>query len=101
MKKIFLIMTLIVVMSVCFVGCGTTYQEVTQQTEKKESGNNNDFGNGYFTIILEWESISSDYKIVYANDTRVKYFICTTGYKFGITPLYNADGTLQIHEREY
>lgn len=77
------------------VGCGTTYQEATGQTESSAS---DDFGNGYFTAIAEWEDANNRYKIVYANDTKVKYFICITGYKFGITPLYNADGTLQIYE---
>ena len=40
----------------------------------------------------------NSYYIVYANDTKVKYFVKWTGYQFGITPLYNADGTLQIYE---
>lgn len=35
---------------------------------------------------------------MYANDTKVKYFVRQYGYEFGISPLYNADGTLQIYE---
>ena len=31
---------------------------------------------------------------------NVKYFIYTNGYHFGITPLYNADGTLQVYDGE-
>ncbi len=95
MKKRILSVALAVVMVVCLVGCGTTYQEATGQTESNSSG---DFGNGYFTEITSWSSTTNNYKIVYANDTKVKYFVCNTGYKFGITPLYNADGTLQIYE---
>ncbi len=91
MKKQLLTMALAVVMAVCLAGCGTTYQEATGQTEIDSSG---DFGNGYFTVIAEW----SGYKIVYAKDTKVKYLIREGGYHFGITPLYNADGTLQIYE---
>ena len=92
MKKRILIVVLAVVMAVCLVGCGTTYQEATGQTESNQSS---DFGNGYFTVITEWDS----YQIVYANDTKVKYLIFDSGmYRFGITPLYNADGTLQIYE---
>lgn len=89
MKK--LIVALAVVMVVCLSGCGTTYQEATGQTE---SNNSSDFGNGYFTVVTEW----SGYQIVYANDTKVKYLIKSAGYHYGITPLYNADGTLQIYE---
>lgn len=84
---------LVVVMMVCLTSCGTTYQEATRQTKPKEES----IGDGYFTVITSWGSANS-YYIVYANDTKVKYFVMWTGYQYGITPLYNADGTLQIHE---
>jgi hypothetical protein len=59
------------------------------------------FGNGYFTVIKEWgETLHSIERIVYANDTGVMYYIFSKGYQGGITPLYNADGTLQIWEGE-
>ena len=90
MKK--LIVALAVVMAVCLTGCGTTYQEATGQAENSTS---KDFGKGYFTVITEWDC----YQIVYANDTKVKYLIFDNRtYRYGITPLYNADGTLQIYE---
>lgn len=41
-----------------------------------------------------------NYTIVYANDTKVKYFICSGYNQYGITPLYNADGTLQVYDGE-
>lgn len=91
MKKRFLSVALAVVMVVCLAGCGTTYQEATGQTESNSSG---DFGNGYFTVIAEW----TGYQIVCANDTKVKYLIKSSGYHYGITPLCNAGGTLQIYE---
>lgn len=94
MKKRLLSVALAAVMVVCLEGCGTTYQEATGQTERNTSG---DFGNGYFTVITEWDG----YKIVYAKDTKVKYLIGYSDYpysQFGITPLYNADGILQIYE---
>lgn len=70
MKKQILTMALAVVMAVCLVGCGTTYQEATGQTESNTGG---DFGNGYFTTISEWGDGSyGTYRIVYANDTKVK-----------------------------
>lgn len=91
MKK--LIVALAVVVVVCLTGCGTTYQEATGQANSKAE----DIGGGYFTVITSWGEANS-YYIVYAKDTKVKYFIKWTGYQFGITPLYNADGTLQIYE---
>lgn len=52
MKKQILIVALAVVMVVCLVGCGTTYQEATGQTESNSSG---DFGNGYLRSLLNGE----------------------------------------------
>ena len=95
MKKRLVSVALMVAMAVWLCGCGTTYQQATGQTESNTSKG---FGNGYFTAITEWSDASNNYYIVYANDTKVKYFVVATGYKFGITPLYNADGTLQIYE---
>lgn len=92
MKKQILSVALAIVMAVCLVGCGTTYQEATGKTE---SNSDDDFVGGYFTVITEWDG----YQIVYANDTKVKYLIFDSGmYRFGITPLYNTNGTLQIYE---
>lgn len=66
------------------------------KTYDKAANVHEDYGNGYFTIIKKW----NNYRIVYANDTGVEYLIVNLegGYKFGITPLYNADGTLKIYE---
>ena len=50
----------------------------------------------YFTVID-----STPYGvIVYANDTKVIYYSSYNDFCGGITPLYNADGTLQIYNGE-
>lgn len=95
MKKRLLTVALAVVMAVCLVGCGTTYQEATGQTE---SNSDDDFAGGYFTVISKWGDAISTYYIIYANDTKVKYFVKWHNSQWGITALYNADGTLQIYE---
>ena len=92
MKKKLLAIILSSMLALSCVGCGTTYQEAITSSSSES------FGNGYFTTITEWNDASNNYRIVYANDTKVKYFTVTTGYKFGITPLYNSDGTLQLFE---
>lgn len=57
-----------------------------------------DYGNGYFTTIKEWDD--GWCKIVYANDTGVMYFVYDGCKQYGITPLYNADGTLQVYHKD-
>lgn len=75
-----------------FTGCAndsySKKQDLTQSTHKG-------FADGYFTIVKEWGEFGK-YKIVYANDTRVIYLVYVSS-NLGITPLYNADGTLQIY----
>lgn len=60
------------------------------------------FSGGYFTLLTEWDGggvRGQHCYIVYANDTKVKYLVTLGDVTSGITPLYNADGTLQVYGR--
>lgn len=85
MKRIMVIL-ISCILSLSFVGCS-------------ESGGRWDVGSsymGHFTVID-----STPYGcVVYANDTKVVYFSPYSDFGGGITPLYNADGTLQIYNGE-
>ena len=85
---------IIAILCVCLLltGCGTRYEDAEDTLEET--------GGGYFTSIKEWDGGEGVCEIVYANDTKVKYLIWRSGYKGSITPLYNADGSLQIYEEE-
>lgn len=98
-KKLVLLLTMCILIF-SLVGCGnkTSYQESTEVTNLTTHQSN-----GYFTVIREWEGTNDNtYQIVYANDTKVKYLISYNCLyqqgAYGITPLYNADGTLQIYD---
>ena len=75
-------------------GCSTSYQQAANMPDKGTS-----FGGGYFTLLTEWNGGARDCYIVYANDTKVKYLVTFGDGASGITPLYNADGTLQVYGR--
>lgn len=92
MKKL-LILLITILLLFTSVGCeSTTYEEA-------RSSNDMEFFGEYFTLLYEWGSPSEGwYYVMYANDTGVKYMYFHRGYRGGITPLYNADGTLQIYE---
>jgi hypothetical protein len=89
MKRI-VALILLMLCVISLVGCGTTYEqaEVDGATEM--------FGE-YFTVVKQWHQFGRAY-LLYANDTKVMYIYVEKGYGAGITPLYNADGTLQIYE---
>ena len=96
MKKKLITLLTICILMFSLAGCEnkTYYEETTKES-------NEDYMSGYFTVITEWGgSLEGWYRIVYANDTNVKYLIIVDGYHYGITPLYNADGTLQIYDGE-
>lgn len=95
MKKKLIVLFVMCSLLLSLVGCGKSYQESTK------SNDNYVIGKGYFTKVKQWGGgMECSYSIVYANDTKVMYFITTGGSVFGITPLYNADGTLQIYDGE-
>lgn len=97
MKKKILVIIMAAMMTLSIIGC-TSYQEAANISQENES-----VCGGYFTVINKWYDWKYDYCIVYANDTKVKYFIAYGDgkrSKFGITPLYNADGTLQVYDGE-
>ena len=87
MKKIILILCACLLLT----GCGTNYEYAEDKLEET--------GGGYFTVIKEWNDDDSGvYKIVYANDTGVKYLIYNGYCIRSMTALYNADGSLQLYE---
>lgn len=93
MKKKLIVLLTICLLLLSLVGCSKSYQESTNPNY------DNCIGKGYFTTVKQWGSgMGYEYSIVYANDTKVMYFITIGGSSFGITPLYNADGTLQVYE---
>lgn len=87
-KKLALLMTFII-LTLSLFGCGTTYQEAKSNKE--------DFCNGYFTVVEKWSGNGYEYRILYANDTKVKYIGIEYMHGFAVSPLYNADGTLQVY----
>lgn len=87
------IILLMVCMVLClgFASCGRSYNDADESI-KSICGD-------YFIQIMEWEDYDlGRFAIVYAKDTKVKYLIWHSIYKGGITPLYNADGSLQVYE---
>ena len=94
MKKKIALVLVLCIMTAMLCGCSSSYEE--------PSNSNNSFGNGYFTVIRWWDcGIDSPTEyILYANDTGVMYYAFHASHAGGITPLYNADGTLQIYEGE-
>ena len=76
------------------VACGNNDSNAYKEAVEAKTAKT--FGGGYFIVENEWDDSNYCYKIVYAKDTGVKYFVIKAAYKISMTPLYNADGSLQI-----
>ena len=91
MKKKILLLTTSVILSMGLAGCASN------SASNSFSCLANDF-----TVVEEKESnFLGDYsKIIYDNETKVEYLIICDCYKYGITPLYNADGTVKVYQEK-
>lgn len=57
-----------------------------------------EYGNEYYDDYFVELKCEPGYRIVYDKNTKVKYYILKkSDCESGITPLYNADGSLQIY----
>lgn len=83
---------LLIITVLCLSGCSEE-----EHPNKNDNTYREQLAGGYFTVLERWDH--SNY-IVYANDTKVKYYFNYFSSACGITPLYNADGSLQIYEGE-
>lgn len=94
MKKKICLALVLCIAATMLCSCSTiSYDEAIQYSKETRLG-------GYFTVVKEWTYDSEHYYTVYANDTYVMYLFIDGYRSYALTPLYNADGTLQIYEGE-
>lgn len=79
----------IIALSICFCITGCTKGENIESAEY-------DLGNKYFPLVIIYEDDRSD--VVYDKNTNVMYYIYHNYDKYGITPIYNSDGSVKLYE---
>ena len=84
-KKIAIVLTL----ALCFLMTGCKKGDVYESSE---------LGNKYIDLQIIYIDEAIGTEVVYDKNTGVMYFIKTSGYQFGITPIYNADGSLKLYD---
>ena len=94
MKKKIALILILCAMTSMLCSCSTvSYDKAIENSSKTRLG-------GYFTVVKEWAYENEYYYTVYGNDTHVMYLFIDGYRSYALTPLYNADGTLQIYEGE-
>lgn len=90
MKKKLTLLTILLIL--VLVGCGTT--TATYEDEEKNFWDK-------FVVVESYDNMNDgSLYIVYDKDTKVEYYIVHAYRRFGISPIYNADGTIKVYEEE-
>lgn len=88
MKKKLTLLTILLIL--VLVGCGTT--TTTYEDEEKNFWDK-------FVVVENYGNMNDgSLYIVYDKDTKVEYYIVHAYCRFGISPIYNADGTIKVYE---
>lgn len=61
---------------------------------------NSYFANKYIDLVTIYKDDSCNAEVLYDKNTKVMYFVRCSGYQFGITPIYNSDGTVKLYDGE-
>lgn len=58
-----------------------------------------DYGNKYIDLVTIYRDDVLSTEVLYDRNTKVMYFV-KNGGQFGITPIYNSDGTVKLYDGE-
>lgn len=58
------------------------------------------FANKYIDLVTIYEDDNHGNEVLYDKNTKVMYFAKWTTCQFGITPIYNSDGTVKLYDGE-
>ncbi len=51
-------------------------------------------------VVSEDSTVFGIVEVAYDRNTGVMYFVKRSGYQFGISPIYNSDGTVKLYDVE-
>ena len=57
-------------------------------------------GNKYIDLVTIYRDNDNNTEVAYDKNTKVMYFFKRSAYQFGITPIYNSDGTVKLYDEE-
>jgi hypothetical protein len=92
MKKLILVLTTALMCGVLLTGCNTITTENVEDAY---------YQNAFNKFVVVEEKFNADYgtlSVMYDKDTKVMYYMITNGYKCGMTPIYNSDGSVMIYD---
>ena len=79
-------------LTLCFEMTGCTKGDIEPESSR--------LANKYIDLVTIYKDDNNHTKVLYDKNTKVMYFVIWSGYQFGITPIYNSDGTVKLYDGE-
>ena len=79
-------------LALCFGMTGCTKGDIEPESSR--------LANKYIDLVTIYKDDNHNTKVLYDKNTKVMYFVKWSGYQFGITPIYNSDGTVKLYDGE-
>ena len=79
-------------LTLCFGMTGCTKGDIEPESSR--------LANKYIDLVTIYKDDNHNTKVLYDKNTKVMYFVIWSGYQFGITPIYNSDGTVKLYDGE-
>lgn len=86
------ILAVVLGLTLCFGMTGCTKGDIEPESSR--------FANKYIDLVTIYKDNNHNTEVLYDKNTKVMYFVKFTGYQFGITPIYNSDGTVKLYDGE-
>ena len=86
------ILAVALVLTLCFGMTGCTKGDIDPESSR--------LANKYIDLVTIYKDDNHNTKVLYDKNTKVMYFVIWSGYQFGITPIYNSDGTVKLYDGE-
>ena len=86
------ILAVVLGLTLCFGMTGCTKGDIEPESSR--------LANKYIDLVTIYKDDNNNTKVLYDKNTKVMYFVIWSGYQFGITPIYNSDGTVKLYDGE-
>ena len=86
------ILAVVLGLILCFGMTGCTKGDIEPESSR--------FANKYIDLVTIYKDDNYNTEVLYDKNTKVMYFVVRSGNQFGITPIYNSDGTVKLYEGE-
>lgn len=81
-------------LTLCFGMTGCTKGDIEPESS--------DLANKYIDLVTVYRDDNQEIEVYYDKNTKVMYFVkrSKSNRQFGITPIYNSDGTVKLYNEE-